>query len=95
MTRSVFSQDRRRKDPGTCRWTARAAAAHVDFFAVGGEVDAVHRTDVDAGIALDAQLVGKDRLHVAVQAALRPRKPVSLIEAEFDLDLDVGFSASA
>ena len=33
------------------------ARAQVGLVAVGGEGDAVHRADVDAGVALDAQLV--------------------------------------
>ena len=44
--------------------------AQVGFLAVRREADAVHRADVDAGIALDAQLGREHRLHVAVQAAL-------------------------
>src|SRR2546430_12458331 len=39
--------------------------------AVVREGDAVHRADVHAGVAFDAQLVGEHRLHVAVQAPLR------------------------
>src|SRR3989441_2423926 len=59
------------------------------FVAVVGERDAVHRADVHAGVALDAQLVGEHRLHVAVQAALRLLEPGHRVEAELDLDLDV------
>ncbi len=57
--------------------------------AVPGEVDAVHRADVDAGVAFDAQAVGKDGLHVAVEAALRLGERELRVEAELDLDLDV------
>ncbi len=31
------------------------------LFAIGGEGDAVHRADIDAGIALDAELAGERR----------------------------------
>src|SRR5882672_8434958 len=44
------------------------ARAQVGFLAVLGEGDAVHRADVDAGVALDAQLVREHRLNVAVEA---------------------------
>src|SRR5438067_1912990 len=37
--------------------------AKIGFLAVVGEGDAVHRADVDAGIALDAQRARKHRLH--------------------------------
>src|SRR5487761_2241648 len=58
--------------------------AQVGLVAIAGERDAVGRADVDAGIALDALAGVEDRLHVAVQAALRflPRR--LHIEAEFD-----------
>src|SRR5690349_8393662 len=56
---------------------------------VVGEGDAVHRADVDAGVALDAQLVGEHRLDVAVQAALRLLHRRDGVEAELDLQLDV------
>src|SRR5882672_722015 len=65
------------------------ARAQVRLLAVLGERDAVHRADVDAGVALDAQPVGEHRLHVAVQAALRFLESGQRIEAELDFDLDV------
>ena len=61
---------------------ARAASASSPF---AGEGDAIHRADVDAGVAFDAQLVGEHRLHVAVQAALRLGEGQLLVEAELDL----------
>ena len=70
------------------------ARAQVGFLAVGGERDAVHRADVDAGIALDAQLVGEHRLHVAVEAALRLGERELAVEAELDFDLDVARARS-
>src|SRR5437667_1629965 len=65
------------------------AAAQVGFFAVPREADAVHRADVHAGVALDAQPVGEHRLHVAVQAALGFLEAGGGVETELDLDLDV------
>src|SRR5438552_1463003 len=59
------------------------------FICIAGERDAVHRADVDAGIALDAQPVGEHRLHVAVEAALRLLPRRGDVEAELDLGLDV------
>ena len=55
----------------------------------GGERDAVHRADVDACVALDAQLVGEHRLHVAIEAALRFRVRELRIEPQLDLRADV------
>ena len=43
--------------------------AQIGFLAVRREGDAVHRADVDAGVALDAELRREHRLHVAIQAA--------------------------
>src|SRR6267154_1320176 len=65
------------------------ARPQIRFFTVLRKGDAVHRADVHAGVALDAQLVGEHRLHVAVQAPLRFLEPGHRIEAEFDFDLDV------
>src|SRR5213594_421321 len=65
------------------------AGAQLGFLAVLGESDAIHGADVHAGVALDAQLVGEHRLHVAVQAPLRFLEAGHRIEAELDLDLDV------
>src|SRR6266498_18361 len=65
------------------------ARAQVRLLAVLREADAVHRADVHAGVALDAQLVGEHRLHVAVQAPLRFLEAGGRVEAELDLDLDV------
>jgi hypothetical protein len=53
------------------------------------EGDAVHRADVDAGITLDAQIVGEHGLHVAVQAALRLTGTELAVEAQLYLHLDV------
>ena len=63
--------------------------AQVGFLAVRGEGDAVHRADVDAGVALDAQLAGEDRLHVAIEAAVGLLQRQFEVIAELDLGLDV------
>src|SRR6266446_6671554 len=65
------------------------ARAQVRLLAVLGEGDAVHRADVHAGVALDAQPVGEHRLHVAVQAPLGFLEAGHRVETELDLDLDV------
>ena len=40
------------------------------LLAVIGEGDAIHRADIDAGVALDAGRFEKDGLNIAVQTAL-------------------------
>src|SRR5437762_1541358 len=45
--------------------------AQIRLFGVGRKDDAVHRADVDAGVALDAERAGEDGLHVAIETALR------------------------
>ena len=67
----------------------RELLAQIGFVVVRRERNAVHRTDVDARVALDTQLVGEHGLHVAIQAALRFARATSPIEAEFDFHLDV------
>ena len=59
------------------------------FLAIVGEGNAVHRADIGAGVAFDAQARRKDRLDVAVQAALRFLEADREIEPQFDLGLDV------
>src|SRR3954470_16834542 len=59
------------------------------LFVILGEGDAIHRADVDAGVALDAEAIGEYRLHVAVQAALRFFPRGGDVEAELDLHLHV------
>ena len=58
------------------------ACAQLPLLAIARERDAVHGADVDAGVALDAQLRGEDRLHVAVEAALRLLPGELGVEAE-------------
>src|SRR3984893_17099517 len=64
-------------------------AAQVLFAAVFGEGDAVHRADVDTGVAFDAQLAGKHGLHVAIETAFSLEESELLVIAELDLDPDV------
>src|SRR5688572_8397239 len=66
---------------GVERWR-RQPRAQLGFFPVLRERDAVHRADIDAGVAFDAELWRENRLHVAVQAPLRFRVPGLLIEAD-------------
>src|SRR5271155_2354637 len=64
-------------------------ATQVFFVAVFGEGDAIHRADVDAGVAFDAQLAGKDGLHVAIEAAFGFEERELVVIAELDLDPNV------
>ena len=63
--------------------------AQLGFLAVRREGDAVHRADVDAGVAFDAELRRKHRLHVAIQAAAGFLERELDVEAELDFRLDV------
>ena len=74
---------------GEVRRRRLQARAQIGFLAVLREGDAVHRADVDAGVALDAELAGEHGLHVAVQAALRLREGELVVIAELDLGADV------
>src|SRR5258708_21008786 len=65
------------------------AGAQIFFFTVVGEGDAIHRADVDAGVALHAERAGEHRLHVAVQAPLRLLEGELDVEAQLDLGHDV------
>ena len=68
---------------------ACSRAAQLGFLAVRGEGDAIHRADVDAGVAFDAELPGEHGLHVAIEAALGFLERQLGIVAELDLGLDV------
>ncbi len=63
--------------------------AQILLVAVRGERDAVHRADIDASVALDAQLGREHRLRVAVQAAFRFGQRELRIESQFNFDFDV------
>ena len=65
------------------------ARAQIGLVAVRGEGNAVHRTDVDAGVALDAELAGEHGLYIAVEAALGLLERELQIIAELDLGFDV------
>ena len=53
---------------------------------VAREGDAIHRTDVDAGIAFDADILAEHGFDIAIQATLRFGERGLRIEAEFDFD---------
>jgi hypothetical protein len=59
------------------------------FLAVLGDGQTVGRADVDAGVALDAELRLEHRLHVAVEATLDLVRRLLGIEAELDLDAEL------
>ena len=59
------------------------------FLAILCEGDAIHRADVDAGVAFDAGGRREHGLHVAVQAALRLAERELDVIAELDLGADV------
>ena len=63
--------------------------AQVCLLAVLGEGDAVHRADIDAGVAFDAQLAVEYRLNIAVQATLGFEIGELVVIAEFDLGPDI------
>src|SRR5271166_5744580 len=57
------------------------APAQLLFATVVSEGNAIHRADVDASVAFDAELAGKDGLHVAIEAALGLEKGELLVIA--------------
>src|SRR6266436_880491 len=63
--------------------------AQLSFGGVGQEGDAVHRADVDAGVAFDAQRGDEYGLDVAVEAAFRLLKGELRVEAKLNLGLDI------
>ena len=67
----------------------RQALTQIRLLAVLREGDAIHRADVDAGVAFDAERRGEHRLHVAVQAALRFLEGERIVVPELDLCADV------
>src|SRR5580658_4785756 len=64
----------------------------IDFLAIGREGDAIHRADVDAGVALDTELIGEDGLGIAIETALRLFEGELGIEPQLDLGADVAES---
>jgi hypothetical protein len=86
MTRPVLSGVLTRTDPVPCARGCFQAGAQVGLFAIAGEGDAVHGTDVHAGIAFDAGFPVENGLHVAVQAAAGFLEGGGGIEAQFHLD---------
>src|SRR6202049_3437733 len=67
----------------------RQAAAPLRPRAVLRDGEAIDRTNVDAGIALDAELRREYRLHVAIQAALNLESRLFGRESELHLDVDL------
>ncbi len=65
----------------------REPLAQIVFLAVARDGEALHRTDVDAGVALDAARGGEDGLDVAVEAALHFAR--GLLGGEAQLHFDV------
>src|SRR5580704_4238996 len=66
----------------------RQSRTQIRLRAILRDGEAIHRTDVDAGIALDAELRGKDRLHVAIEAALHFERRFFRGESQLDFDVD-------
>src|SRR6266478_4888467 len=64
-------------------------AAQLSLRAVLGDGEAIDRTNVDAGIALDAQLRREYRLNIAIQAALHLERRLFGGKSEFHLDVDL------
>ena len=62
--------------------------AQCGFVIVAGEGDAIHRADVNAGIAFDAGVLGEHGLHVAIEAALGFLEGRAGVEAQFHFDRD-------
>src|SRR5437016_5444190 len=69
-------------------WSAKPAA-QILFRAILGKGDAVHRTDVDAGVAFDAERTAEDGLDVAIEAPLALEEGELVVVAKLDLGLDV------
>ena len=70
------------------RWRTQPRPQFI-FFPIRGEGDAIHRADIDAGIAFDAELAAEHRLHVAIQAAICFAQCEIEVVTEFDLRADV------
>jgi APA family basic amino acid/polyamine antiporter len=64
----------------------REPRAQLRLLGIVRDRQAIDRTDVDARVALDAQLGREVGLHVAVQAALHLGGRLRRVEAQFDLD---------
>src|SRR5437870_5572051 len=74
----------------TARANSSLALAEIGLVAVLGKGNAIHRADVDTGVAFDAKRWGEDRLHVAVKA------PVGFLDRELDVvaELDLGLDVA-
>src|ERR1700687_5993407 len=67
----------------------RQAAAQLSLRAVLRDGETIDRANVDAGIALDAQLRRTYRLDIAVQAALNLESRLLGCKSEFHFDVDL------
>src|ERR1700688_1309659 len=65
------------------------AAAQLNLCTVLRDGEAIDRTDVDAGIALDAQLRREYRLDIAIEEALGPESRLFGGKSELDLDINL------
>ena len=63
--------------------------SQIGFVTIDRERDAIHRTDIDACVAFDAELVRENSLHVAVEATLRFGISGAQIEAQLDFGANV------
>ncbi len=68
---------------------AERRCAQIVFVAVARDGEALHRADVDAGVALDAARRGEDRLDIAVEAALHFARGLLGVEAQFHFDVQL------
>ena len=66
----------------------RQPRAQFLFGSVARDRQALHRTDIDAGVAFNALRRHEHRLHVAVQTALHFARGLFRIEAQLHLDAE-------
>ena len=65
------------------------ALTQVVFFSVSSDGEALHRTDVDAGVALDTFRRDEHGLHVAVETALYFARGLLGVKAHLDFDVEL------
>ena len=59
------------------------------LFTIGCKCDAVHGANIDARVAFDALRRIEDRLHIAIQAALRFLVAELCVKAKLNFDTDI------
>lgn len=59
------------------------------LFTVSDEIQAIDRTNINTGIALDTLRSGENRLNIAIQTAHRLIEAELLIETELDLKVEI------